>query len=423
MHYIFEGHDTVKLAEDFGTPLYVISEERIERAVKTVKDAFLSAGLDIAVYYAGKAFTNKAMCRIVESCGIGLDTVSGGELFTALSAGFPANRIVCHGSVKTSDEIDLAVKNGVHCIVINSPAEIPVIDSAAARLGTTANVALRVSPGVDPHTHEYITTGTLDTKFGLMPEELIPAAKTVHEAKHLNFTGLHCHIGSQIMDDEPFILALSIMLGHVKELNEQGIRVGELNMGGGFGIPYLPDEKEFDMYGYAARFRRTLDRLCVEYGIPIPKIAVEPGRYIIGPAGITIYKVCAVKDIPGIRRYISVDGGLNDNPRPALYQARYNAVIAGKYGDGLPESEARISGRSCETDTLIDSIMLPDAEIGDIMVFEDTGAYCYSMAGNYNRLGIPKIVLLHADKAHVIKREQTAEDIASFDEIPDWLEG
>lgn len=422
MHYYFEGHDTVSLAEDFGTPLYVISEERIERAVKTITNAFSAAGLDISVYYAGKAFTNRAMCRIVDNCGIGLDTVSGGELFTALSAGFPAERVICHGSVKTPDEIEMAVKSGVHCIVINSPAEIPVIDSTAERLGKTANVALRVSPGVDPHTHEYITTGTLDTKFGLMPEELIPAARAVHEAKHLNFTGLHCHIGSQIMDDEPFILALSIMLEHVKELHEAGITVNELNMGGGFGIPYLPEEKEFDMYGYAARFSRTLDGLCARYSIPIPKIAVEPGRYIIGPAGITIYTVCAVKDIPGVRRYISVDGGLNDNPRPALYQARYNAVIANKCGDDLPAGEARISGRSCETDTLISSIMLPEAEIGDIMVFEDTGAYCYSMAGNYNRLGIPKIVLLHGNRAQVIKREQTAEDIASFDEMPGWLE-
>jgi diaminopimelate decarboxylase len=400
-HYYFEGHDTVELAGRFGTPLYVISQNRIERAINEIKDAFATAELDYSINYAGKAFICKAMCRILDRLDVNLDVVSGGELYTALSAGFDPKRITLHGSNKSEREISEAIAAGIGTITIDSISEIELVDRIAGAAGKTADVHLRLSPGVEAHTHEYIQTGRIDSKFGIPINMGIRAAATVAACKNLKLTGLHCHIGSQIYASKPYHNAATSMLEMNYNIKQMGLEITQLNVGGGFGINYLQDDPVFNIEEYAAILSRTFKTQAAELGIVVPRIIVEPGRYIIGPAGVTLYTVGTIKEIPFLRKYISVAGGMADNPRPALYKAVHHAIIANRC-DSEPNDLVTVSGKCCETDTLIKDILLPKAQTGDILCVFNTGAYNYSMSSNYNRLARPAVVLLKDDKAELI---------------------
>ncbi len=419
-HLIFEGHDTVELANKFGTPLYVMSQNKIERAIKAIKTAFETQGIDYCINYAGKAFLNTAMCRIAKENGLHLDVVSGGELYTALLAGFDPAEITMHGSNKSKREITEAIQARVGTITIDSLSEILYVNKIAKELGTTVNVHLRLSPGVEAHTHEYIQTGRIDSKFGIPISMSTRAVRSVLDSSNLNLTGLHCHIGSQIYSPKPFQIAANSMLEIIFNIKEMGVEIKELNLGGGFGINYLQDDEVFDLNDYTTLLSETLDKQCGELGIQKPKIIVEPGRYIVGPAGITLYTIGTVKEIPFLRKYISVDGGMADNPRPALYNAVHHAVVANRF-DEEENDLVTVSGKCCETDTLITDILLPKCKSGDILAVFNTGAYNYSMSSNYNRLSKPSVVLLKDDKAEIIVERDSYERIAANDVIPSWL--
>ncbi len=396
--------------------------DRILRAIGSLKTAFEGNIDDIKISYAGKAFLNRAMCRIVKKSGIGLDVVSGGELYTALCSGVDPKDITYHGNYKSPAEMREAIESGVGVITVDGREEISALDNIADAIGKKVDIHLRVNPGVEAHTHEFISTGKTDSKFGIPLGEVGKAAKMAKEAKNINLIGLHCHIGSQISLPDPYSLALEIMLKTACDLREEGINITEINMGGGFGIRYTEADDPFDLEGFAKNMGENLRRLCSKLNFPIPKIIIEPGRYIVGPAGITLYTVGAVKNIEGVRKYVTVDGGMNDNPRPALYDARYSALAANKADIPAEEYEkVTVSGRSCEADTLIKDIYLAKVVPGDIIAVLDTGAYCYSMASNYNRLAVPKMVMTYGDKAEVIEREQTYEDLIGRDIIPSWL--
>ncbi len=421
-NFIFSGHDTVSLARQFGTPLYVVSQDIIENSIQEIKTALSGENIDYSINYAGKAFLNTSMCKIVKNSGINLDVVSEGELLTAIISGFPAKRITFHGSNKSDREITLAVNSSVGTITIDSLDEIERIDRISKDLGKVQNVHLRLSPGVEAHTHEYITTGTLDSKFGIPLAHAIQAAILCKESENLSLTGIHCHIGSSITTMEPFGVTMQIMLDMFMQIRDLGIDLTELNLGGGFGVIYLPRDTRFDLKAYAKTLRESIDKFLEKYpGSKVPKIIVEPGRFIISEAGITLYTIGTIKEIPEVKKYISVDGSMADNPRPALYQAEYHALIANKYGETDLET-VTVAGRACESDTLIKSIDLPKAERGDILAVMCTGAYNYSMASNYNRMSRPAVVLLKGDKAEYMVRRESIEQIIQNDTTPSWLE-
>lgn len=416
----FSGHDTVALAEQYGTPLYVMSEDIIRERIESVKKAFEEAGADYEINFAGKAFTNIAMCKIVDSEGIALDAVSKGEIMTAQAAGFPMNRICYHGSNKKISELKYALENGVGLIVVDSEDELKKLIQVTDELDQDVNIMFRVSPGVEAHTHELIQTGTQDTKFGLpysLAKDIIVSANA---QPHISVVGIHCHIGSQIVDEVPFIAAADKMVGLYQDIRNDGVDLRAINLGGGFGIPYLKGDEYFETLKYIPKLVAHVRTICADRDVPMPKLIVEPGRFLVCEAGATLYTIGTVKDVPGVRKYVSVDGGMNDNPRPALYGAEYEAVVCnGKNSEKM--EPCRVSGRACETDTLIDSAMLNQPQVGDILMVKNTGAYNYSMASRYNRYPIPAVVLLSGDRSAVMVERESYEDLLSHDRVPDWL--
>lgn len=420
-NFIFSGHDTVELAKKFGTPLYVMSEDIIENTIKGIKDAFEKYDLKYDINFAGKAFTNIAMCRLLKKLDVSLDAVSGGELYTALKAGFDPKRICMHGSNKSIEEMSEAIDAGVGTITVDSFYEIDTLGKIAKEKKKETKVHIRLSPGVEAHTHEYIQTGRVDSKFGIPISMAVRAARKVMENDYLKLTGLHCHIGSQITNTKPFEIAATSMLEIVYNIKEMGTEITSLNLGGGFGINYLHDDPVFDVDQYVKDVAKIVRKQCKILGIKVPKIIVEPGRYIVGPAGITLYTIGTIKEIPYLRKYVSVDGGMADNPRPALYQAIHHAVVANRY-DEEPNDLVTVSGKCCETDTLIKDILIPKCQAGDILAVLNTGAYNYSMSSNYNRLKKPAVVLLKGDKAEVMVKRDTYENLIQNDVVPSWLE-
>lgn len=418
----FSGHDTVDLASRYGTPLYVMSEDIVAKRISDLKTAFESTGIQYGINYAGKSFTTMAMCRIVDGLGISLDVVSQGEIMTALMAGFDPKRIYFHGSNKQPGEIRYAIEKGIGHIIIDSDYELDLINRIATEMGQEVRVLFRVSPGIEAHTHELIETGTLDSKFGVPLNQAEDTILKTREMPAIQVDGLHCHIGSQVVDEQPFVLAGDAMLGLYKKLVEAGFHLEELNLGGGFGIPYLQGDESFDVLKYIPKMVAHLKKRFAAEGIAMPRITVEPGRYISAEAGITLYTVGTVKDIPGLRKYVSVDGGMNDNPRPALYGAEYEAFICNGKGDERME-KVTVSGRACENDTLIESVELNAPEAGDILMVTNTGAYNYTMSSNYNRYPRPAVVLLSGDRSGIIVERETNEDVLRYDRIPDWMKG
>ena len=422
-HFIFQGHDTVELAAKYGTPLYVMSEDRLRNNIQCLKRAFESVSADYAINYAGKTFLNKGMCKIVDDEGICLDVASGGELYTALKSDFDPARICMHGSNKSEDELEMAIVNGVGRIVIDSEDELNRLEKLTRKHSCDIKVLFRIAPGIEAHTHELIQTGKIDTKFGIPLKQAEAIVLKTMDMSYIQCVGLHCHIGSQIVDEKPFVKAAEIMLELYKTLEEKGLALCELNLGGGFGIAYLPEDDAFDVMHYIPKMVRYLQHLSEKMGISMPKIVVEPGRSLAATAGITLYTVGTVKAVPGVRTYVSVDGGMADNPRPALYDAIYDACICNRPATKENLEEVRVSGKACETDTLIPSICLAAPQPGDILAVLHTGAYNYSMSSNYNRLCRPAVVLLKGDQSAVLVERETYDDLIAHDKVPEWLEG
>lgn len=418
-HLTISGCDTVALAEQYGTPLYVMSEDKIRdtcRRYKASIDRYY--GGNGAPIYASKAFSCKEICRIVTSEGLDLEVVSGGELFTALSAGVDAKHIHFQGNNKSILEIEYAIENGVGDIVVDNLSELRRIEKISAEKGVVTSISMRIKPGIDAHTHEFIRTGQIDSKFGFALEtgEAFEAVREAVRAEHVELIGLHCHIGSQIFDKSPFVLAAEVMLAFYNKIyTELGKKLTHLNLGGGFGIKYKDADAAVAYEDYMNDVSAAVHASCEKYGLTIPKIYIEPGRSIVGEAGITLYTVGDIKTIPQIRTYVAIDGGMYDNPRYALYQSDYTCLVANR-ADQPANFKATIAGKCCESGDLIqENTMIQKPEIGDILAVLSTGAYNYSMASNYNRNVKPACVMIRDGQSRVIIKGETYEDLIRND--------
>ncbi|WAM34408.1 diaminopimelate decarboxylase [Caldicellulosiruptor morganii] len=414
----WEGIDLLDLVEMYGTPLYVMNERMIRENINRFKSALQKYfGEDGLIIYASKAFCTKAMCQIAKQEGIGLDVVSGGELYTALSVDFPTDRIFFHGNNKTYDELDMAVENGIK-IVIDNFDELELLSLICKTKSKKADVLIRVKPGIEAHTHEFIRTGQIDSKFGVTLEngEAFSMVKRILTEEHLNLVGLHCHIGSQIFETAPFKLAARVMLEFILKIKKElGYDIHILDLGGGFGIKYTAFDQPPQIEKFIEAIAEEVEEFCQQKGIKKPFIVLEPGRSIVGEAGITLYTIGGIKEIPNVRNYASVDGGMTDNPRYALYQAKYDAyVVENPLGERT--KVYTIAGRCCESgDILIKDIKLPELKVGQHLAILATGAYNYSMSSNYNRFPRPAVVLLKDGQAKIIVKRETYEDIVRND--------
>lgn len=427
-HLEIGGADAVELAKTFKTPLYVFDEKHIRdmmRAYRETIDNFY--GGNGLVLYASKAFSCKAIYEIAKQEGIGIDVVSDGELYTALSVGFDASKIFFHGNNKLFNELEFALDGKVGVIVVDSPREADTLDELARNRGVVQNVLIRVNPGVEAHTHEFIQTARTDSKFGFSisdgsAEDML---RHILGKKNLCLKGFHCHIGSQIFDIQPFKIAASKMVAFSAKMKKKyGFETEILNLGGGFGIWYNDDDpklKPDDYREYLKDIISVVNEQTAKHNLKRPFLVVEPGRSIIGEAGITLYTVGSIKDIAGVRKYISVDGGMFDNPRYALYQSKYSVMLANRASEECTE-RVTVAGKCCESGDLIAvNVALPKAESGDVLAVFSTGAYNYSMASNYNRNFIPPSVLVRDGKAHYIIKPQTYDDLVRNDVVPDIL--
>lgn len=417
-HLTISGVDTVELARRFGTPLYVMDEETIRSACKSFKDSIdknYGKGLPL---FASKAFSCKEIYRIVDSEGLGADVVSGGEIYTALSAGFPAEKLFFHGNNKTSNEIRFAVEKGVGHIVVDNITELELLEQIAGEMGKKVQVFFRIKPGIDAHTHSFIQTGQIDSKFGFALEngEALEAVRLAAALKNVELVGMHCHIGSQIFELDPFVLAAKVMLNFLAQIRDEvGITLTKLNLGGGFGIKYLETDQPRAYSEFMEPVSAEIHRLCDDLSFPVPAVYIEPGRSIVGPAGITLYTVGAVKTIENVRTYVSIDGGMTDNPRYALYQSDYDCVIANK-ADKPRDFKVTIAGKCCESGDLIqENTLIQSCEVGDILAVGATGAYNYSMSSNYNRIPRPAVVMVKDGEARMIVKRESYEDLVKND--------
>lgn len=413
----FSGCDTVDLAKEYGTPLYVMDEAEIRRRCREIRENHIEKYKGFAVY-ASKAFLNREMCRIIMSEGIGLDVVSGGELFTAHSVSFPMKNIIFHGSNKSVEELEMAVDFGVGRIAVDNFNEIENLKKILKKKNKKINIILRISPGIDGHTHEFISTGNVDSKFGfsVFDGNAFKAVKTVLGNEHFNLLGLHAHIGSQLLDNKVYEIEAKVFAEFALKLKEElGYEMKELNAGGGFGIFYAEGDERRDLSYFTDKINSSVIREFRRFGLKIPMVIIEPGRWLVGEAGITLYEIGAIKDIKDIRKYVSVDGGMADNIRHPLYDAVYTALIASRKDDN-PKEVVTIAGRCCESgDVLIRNIELPVVQSGDILAVLSTGAYNYSMSSNYNRLRKPAVIMVNNGKHRLIVKRETYEDIIKND--------
>ncbi|MBO5869935.1 MAG: diaminopimelate decarboxylase [Clostridia bacterium] len=414
-HLAFADADVVELAKKYGTPLYLIDENKIRENCRkyksTVEKYFGSESLPL---YASKALCYKDIYRIINSEGLGIDVVSGGELYTALSVGFPAEKVYFHGNNKTEFEITYALDNNIGCFVVDNFDELYFLNDEAAKRGVVQNILLRLSPGIDPHTHRAVVTGNVDSKFGL-PIETGQAFEFVSAAlncKNINLEGIHCHIGSQIFDKYPFTDAAKNMLDFALLVkNELGYSFKKINLGGGIGVRYVESDSKSDIDEIMCEIKNELDELVSERGLDKPIFLFEMGRYIAANAGMTLYTVGSVKEIKGYKKYVCIDGGMCDNPRFALYQSKYTFYNASN-ANSEPEELGTIAGRCCESgDVLSDEIKLQNFSRGDILAVAVTGAYNYAMSSNYNRVPKPAMVSISNGNERLVVKRQTYEDI------------
>jgi diaminopimelate decarboxylase len=404
------------LAKEYGTPLYVMDEQLIRDNCKRFYKAFKAEEEQNKVAYAGKAFLTMAMCEIVKSEGLYLDVVSGGELYTAYKADFPLEKVYFHGNNKTMDEIEMAIDLNVGTFVVDNLHEIEIINAKAKEKGIIQRVLLRVTPGIEAHTHGYIKTGQIDSKFGFttLNNELEEVINIALSLSNIKLAGLHCHIGSQIFDLEPYRDAVGIMTSFIKNIKARfNYDIEELDLGGGFGVYYNKGDEPKEIEEFCSVIIEEAKIKCKEYGINYPTLVIEPGRSIVANSGITLYTVGAIKDIPEVRKYVAVDGGMTDNIRPALYNAEYQCVLANRISDPCTEV-VTIAGKCCESgDILLENVKLPRVNSGDLMAILSTGAYGYSMSNNYNKIPKASVVLVSEGKHRLICKRQTYKDMIS----------
>ncbi len=418
-HLVIGQHDTVELAKKFGTPLYVLDEDLMRDNCRAYKNA-------IDTYYDGHGlvlFASKALCtmytgRLVAEEGLGADVVSGGELYTLYKAGFPMEKVFFHGNNKTPDEIELALNCGVGHIVVDNKYELELLNRIANEKNVNQRILFRIKPGIDAHTHDFVKTGQIDSKFGVALEngEAYEIHKLALSMSNIQIDGVHCHIGSQIFDVEPFCEAAKVMIGFIADLYDKlGIKVNILNLGGGFGIKYTATDDPIAPSEYIHKVTNVVKELAQEKGIDLPFLVFEPGRSIVASAGITLYTVGCVKEIENVRTYVSIDGGMCDNPRYILYGSKYTAVLANN-ASAEPVAPITIAGKCCESGDLIqEHVMMPQIHVGDTLAVLATGAYNYSMSSNYNRIPRPPIVMVSGNEAKIIVKRETYDDLIKND--------
>ena len=417
-HLEIGGQDTVKLAEKYGTPLYIYDVNLIRERARGFKQTFDRLGVPSQVAYASKAFSSIAMIQLVEEEGLSLDVVSAGELFTALAAGFPPGRIHFHGNNKSIEELEMAIEEQIGCIVVDNEQELLTLSRLCQQKNKVMPILLRVTPGVEAHTHDYIVTGQEDSKFGFHLEngQAEKAMLFAVKSDGINLLGLHCHIGSQIFETTGFLLAAEKLMNKLKEWNEQfDFQAKVLNLGGGFGIRYTAEDTPLPASNYVEEIVVTVKRLAEQFGLALPEIWIEPGRSLVGDAGTTIYRVGSTKDIPNVRKYVAVDGGMSDNIRPALYSAKYDAVLANRVHDQA-EEKVSIAGKCCESgDMLIWDLPLPKTTSDDLLAVFCTGAYGYAMANNYNRIQRPAVVFVENGQDRLVIKRESLQDLIKLD--------
>lgn len=406
------------LAAEYGTPLYVMEEETVRRnmrAFRSSMEEFYGEGL---VCYASKAFCCKEIYRIADQEGLGADVVSLGELYTAKCAGFPMEKVCFHGNNKSEEELRAALEYGVGRIVADSLSELARLSRLAGEMGRKAPVLLRIKPGIDAHTHDFIRTGQIDSKFGLALEtgEAMEGVREALALPNLSLRGVHCHIGSQIFQVEPFVEAARVMVNFLGDVREEtGAELSDLNLGGGFGIRYTDADEPVPFGDYMGPVSRAVRETAEKRGIPMPFVLIEPGRSIVGEAGTTLYTTGPIKEIPGVRSYLAVDGGMGDNPRYILYQAKYDMLPACR-ADEPADRVYTVAGKCCESgDLLGENVPLPEMKEGELLAVLSTGAYNYSMASRYNRRGVPPVVMVKDGASRLVVRGESLEDLVQND--------
>lgn len=419
-HLQIGGCDCVELSKNFSTPLYVFDEDTIRSKCREFKAEFTRRYSDTTILYASKAFLNRALAAILKEEGLGLDVVSGGELSLAQSVDFPKEKVYFHGNNKTVDELKLASDWGIGRIVVDNFHELELLDSLSGERGVRQTVLLRLNPGVDPHTHRHTTTGILDSKFGfpLANEQAEAAVTKAISASNLNLVGLHFHLGSPIPDTSPYETAIGLVLNFAREMKARhDFHLDEFSTGGGFAVRYTADQKTPSIADYAGAITARMTSLVNELGLAGPKLIIEPGRAIVAQAGVALYTVGSVKEIPGVRRYVCVDGGMGDNIRPAFYEARYEVLVANKAGDD-ESIKVTIAGKYCESgDILARDVSLASLSAGDIIAIPVSGAYSIPMSSNYNMVPRPAIAMVKDGKARLIRKRETYKDLMRLDVI------
>ena len=421
-HLVVGGCDVVDLIEEFGSPLYILDEETLRAACRQYKEAFERhyPGESLIVY-ASKAWNCLAVCAIAAQEGITIDVVSGGELRTAVDAGAAPTNLYFHGNNKSIEELKLGLEHNVH-VVVDNWHELKSLNDLASQADKKATILLRLTPGIECHTHEYIQTGHIDSKFGFDPDQLEEVFEFISkQGQHLNCVGLHAHIGSQIFELQPHHDLAEVMVRWFQVAKKYDLPIQQLDIGGGLGIRYTESDDPPSIDDWAKTVCESLAAACKANDLPLPKLLCEPGRSLVGSACVTAYTVGGQKTVPGIRQYVAVDGGMSDNPRPITYQSEYIVLAASKLSAPLSET-MRLAGKHCESgDVVIQEASLPPLEAGEILVVPATGAYNYSMASNYNRVPRPAAVLVNQGKADLILRRETYEDLVRQDRLPDSL--
>lgn len=427
-HLQIGGLDCTEIAEKYGTPVYVFDETHIRNMMRVYKNVIdKEYGGNGLVAYASKAFSCKAVYAIAHSENIGVDVVSGGELYTAISAGFPADKIIMHGNNKLLNELQSAVDRRIGLIVVDSFKEADILDKLCAERNISQNVLIRINPGIEAHTHAFVQTARTDSKFGFSISDGTAEKMTNHVLSKSNLVlkGYHCHIGSQIFEKQSFVLAVEKVMDFVAYIKSKTkFEADCINLGGGFGIWYNDEDPKLKLCDYTDYLESMINALkdkTQQLSLKNPYLIIEPGRSIIGEAGITLYTVGAIKEIEGIKKYVAVDGGMFDNPRYALYQSKYSVLLANRADEPCTE-KVTIAGKCCESgDIIAVDVPLPKVKSGDILAVLSTGAYNYSMASNYNRNAVPPAILVNGTHVEYIIKPQTYEDIVRNDLIPDYL--
>lgn len=418
-HLEIGGVDTVDLVQKYGTPVYVYDIARVKEQADKFKKTFKQKNVKAQVAYASKAFSSLALYQILAKEDVSLDVVSGGELYTAIQAGFPSQRIHFHGNNKSESEIEAALDYQIGCFVVDNFYELEMLDRLSREREQMINVLIRVTPGVEAHTHEYISTGQVDSKFGfdLNSGQAQKALQSIAGMPYIELLGLHSHIGSQIFETEGFTMAIETLLKQAKQWQEDfGFELKVLNLGGGFGIRYIPEDEPLAIEEHTTAIIESVESSIKELQLSMPEIWIEPGRSLVGDAGVTLYQIGSQKKIPDVRQYLAVDGGMADNIRPALYDAKYTGILANRANDATEETYS-IAGKACESgDMLIWDLPLPKAESKDILAIFSTGAYGYAMASNYNRIPRPPVVFVENGKDFLAIKRETYADMLHLDQ-------